>query len=139
MIECNPPCPFRCTMLWARSSMEEQWPFKPLVLGSSPSALTYKQDDFIICSKKVACARSTKPGAGNGPWSPGQGRKDSTRQMTLSRFITISEAAERLHTSEKDVQSLVQSGKLDGGILPDGETMVVNKDSLPTRKEELPE
>jgi len=59
--------------------------------------------------------------------------------MTLSRFITISEAAERLHTSEKDVQSLVQSGKLDGGILPDGETMVVIKDSLPTRKEDLPE
>ena len=27
-------------MRWARSSMEEQWPFKPLVLGSSPSALT---------------------------------------------------------------------------------------------------
>ncbi len=24
----------------ARSSMEEQWPFKPLVLGSNPSALT---------------------------------------------------------------------------------------------------
>ena len=26
--------------LWARSSMVEQWPFKPLVKGSSPFALT---------------------------------------------------------------------------------------------------
>ncbi len=25
---------------WARSSMVEQWPFKPLVAGSSPAALT---------------------------------------------------------------------------------------------------
>ena len=25
---------------WVRSSMVEQWPFKPLVAGSSPAALT---------------------------------------------------------------------------------------------------
>jgi hypothetical protein len=28
---------------WARSSMAEQWPFKPLVGGSSPLALTDPQ------------------------------------------------------------------------------------------------
>jgi hypothetical protein len=27
--------------VWARSSMVEQWPFKPLVKGSSPFALTF--------------------------------------------------------------------------------------------------
>ena len=59
--------------------------------------------------------------------------------MTLPRFISLSEAAERLRTTERDVRTLIQSGKLDGGILPDGETMVVNEDNLPQRKEDLPE
>jgi hypothetical protein len=39
--------------LWARSSMVEQWPFKPLVKGSSPFALTMinlqKQVFFFAC------------------------------------------------------------------------------------------
>src|SRR5690606_29026745 len=34
---------------WARSSTAEQWPFKPLVLGSNPSALTLSSLD---CSAK---------------------------------------------------------------------------------------
>jgi hypothetical protein len=35
MLECRP------LYLWARSSTAEQWPFKPLVLGSNPSALIH--------------------------------------------------------------------------------------------------
>jgi hypothetical protein len=34
---------------------------------------------------------------------------------------------------------MVASGKIDGGVLPDGETMVVSEGSLPIRKEDLPE
>ena len=35
---------------WARSSMVEQWPFKPLVQGSSPCALT---KEFSIYPQSV--------------------------------------------------------------------------------------
>jgi hypothetical protein len=33
--------------VWARSSMVEQWPFKPLVKGSSPFALTFSLKELV--------------------------------------------------------------------------------------------
>jgi predicted site-specific integrase-resolvase len=58
--------------------------------------------------------------------------------MTLDRFIPISEAAQRLHVSVKKTRALINSGKIKGGILPDG-GMVVSEETLPKRKEDLPE
>lgn len=37
----------RIQRTWARSSMAEQWPFKPLVVGSIPTALTKNPLDKI--------------------------------------------------------------------------------------------
>jgi hypothetical protein len=59
--------------------------------------------------------------------------------MAFTHFISLPEAARRLRKDEDDVRLMVVSGKIDGGVLPDGETMVVSEDSLPLRKEELPE
>ena len=52
MIECNPPCPAIATAGIGRvAQLAEQWPFKPLVEGSSPSALTDQvllREDFLL-------------------------------------------------------------------------------------------
>lgn len=37
---------------WARSSMVEQWPFKPLVKGSSPFALTFNLKGLVISDQE---------------------------------------------------------------------------------------
>ena len=58
--------------------------------------------------------------------------------MALDRFITLSEAAQRMRTSVKETRSMIKSGKIKGGLLPDG-AMVVSEDTLPKRKEDLPE
>jgi hypothetical protein len=62
MLECRP------LYLWARSSTAEQWPFKPLVLGSNPSALIHfnpscrdfclvqsphREDGIRICARSL--------------------------------------------------------------------------------------
>jgi len=60
------------------------------------------------------------------------------KKMTLDRFITLSEAAHRLRVSVTETRSMIKSGKIKGGILPDG-AMVVSEDTLPIRKEDLPE
>lgn len=60
----------------------------------------------------------------------------------LARFIPLSEAARRLRVSVKQTRALIASGKIQGGVLPDGE-MVVSVDTLPKnndkRKEDLHE
>ena len=58
--------------------------------------------------------------------------------MALDRFITLSEAAQRMRTSVKETRSMIKSGKIKGGLLPDG-AMVVSEDTIPKRKEDLPE
>ena len=58
--------------------------------------------------------------------------------MALDRFIPLSEAAQRMKVSVKKTRSMIASGKIQGGVLPDGE-MVVNINSIPLRKEDLPE
>ena len=58
--------------------------------------------------------------------------------MALDRFITLSEAAQRMRTSVKETRSMIKSGKIKGGLLPDG-AMVVSEETLPKRKEDLPE
>ena len=56
----------------------------------------------------------------------------------LARFIPLSEAAYRLKVSVKETRSMIKSGKIKGGLLSDG-AMVVSEDTLPIRKENLPE
>jgi len=56
----------------------------------------------------------------------------------LARFIPLSEAAHRLHVSVKETRAMIASGKIQAGVLPDG-AMVVSEDTLPKRKEDLPE
>ena len=56
----------------------------------------------------------------------------------LARFIPLSEAAHRLRASVKETRALIASGKIQAGVLPDGE-MVVSEDTLPKKKEDLPE
>jgi hypothetical protein len=47
--------------VWARSSMVEQWPFKPLVKGSSPFALTEQSSFFnILPPSRIAYFRLLK-------------------------------------------------------------------------------
>ena len=58
--------------------------------------------------------------------------------MALDRFITLSEAAQRMRTSVKETRSMIKSAKIKGGLLPDG-AMVVSEDTLPKRKEDLSE
>ena len=58
--------------------------------------------------------------------------------MALDRFIPLSEAAQRLRVSVKETRAMINSGKIKGGILPDG-AMVVSEETLPKRKEDLPE
>ena len=58
--------------------------------------------------------------------------------MALDRFITLSDAAQRMRTSVKETRSMIKSGKIKGGLLPDG-AMVVSEDTIPKRKEDLPE
>ena len=56
--------------------------------------------------------------------------------MALDRFITLSEAAQRMRTSVKETRSMIKSGKIKGGLLPDG-AMVVSEDTLPKSKNDL--
>ena len=58
--------------------------------------------------------------------------------MALDRFITLSEAAQRMRTSVKETRSMIKSGKIKGGLLSDG-AMVVNEDTLPKRQEKRKE
>jgi len=58
--------------------------------------------------------------------------------MALDRFITLSEAAQRMRTSVKETRSMIKSGKIKGGLLPDG-AMVVSEDTIPKRKEKSKE
>lgn len=58
--------------------------------------------------------------------------------MALDRFIPLTEAAQRMKLSVKETRSMIASGKIQGGVLPDGE-MVVNANSIPVKKEDLPE
>jgi predicted site-specific integrase-resolvase len=58
--------------------------------------------------------------------------------MALTHFISLREAAQKMRMSTAQIRELVESGKIEGGILPDGE-MVVTEESLPLRKEDLPE
>lgn len=60
--------------------------------------------------------------------------------MTLERFLPIPEAAARLKIGEPHLRTLLQSGKIRGGILPNGEIVVNAQDAQArTPKEELPE
>src|SRR5258706_14374768 len=52
------------------------------------------------------------------------------KEMALDRFITLSEAAQRMRTSVKETRWMIKSGKIKGGLLPDG-AMVVREDTLP--------
>jgi len=54
------------------------------------------------------------------------------KEMAFDRFIPLSEAAQRMRVSVKQTRAMVNSGKIKGGILPDGE-MVVSEDTLPKR------
>ena len=60
----------------------------------------------------------------------------------LARFIPLSEAARRMRVSVKETRAMISSGKIQGGVLPDGE-MVVSESTIPTQKlpqkEDLPE
>jgi predicted site-specific integrase-resolvase len=60
----------------------------------------------------------------------------------LARFIPLSEAARRMRVSVKETRAMISSGKIQGGVLPDGE-MVVRESTIPTKyfpkKEDLPE
>ena len=60
----------------------------------------------------------------------------------LARFIPLSEAARRMRVSVKETRAMISSGKIQGGVLPDGE-MVVSESTIPTKqfpkKEDLPE
>ncbi len=58
--------------------------------------------------------------------------------VTLPRYISLPEAARRLRLDEAQVRALIESGRIKGGTLPDGE-MLVTEDSLPLKKEDLPE
>jgi predicted site-specific integrase-resolvase len=58
--------------------------------------------------------------------------------MALDRFIPLSEAAQRMRVSVKETRAMINSGKIKGGLLPDG-VMVVSEDTLLKRKEDLPE
>ena len=58
--------------------------------------------------------------------------------MALTHFISLREAAQKMRMSTTQIRELVESGKIEGGILPDGK-MVVTEESLPLRKEDLPE
>ena len=60
------------------------------------------------------------------------------KEMALDRFITLSEAALRMGTSVKETRSMIKSGKIKGGLLPDG-AMVVSEYTIPKRKEDLTE
>ena len=55
--------------------------------------------------------------------------------MALDRFITLSEAAQRMRTSVKETRSMIKSGKIKGGLLSDG-AMVVSEETIPKRKED---
>ncbi|MBI1793359.1 MAG: hypothetical protein HYR70_04120 [Chloroflexi bacterium] len=60
----------------------------------------------------------------------------------MPNYIPIKEAAKRLRVSVKTARVMLKSGKIQGGVLPDGE-MIVVADSVPTlpviKKEDLPE
>jgi hypothetical protein len=43
-----------------------------------------------------------------------------------------------MRVSVKETRAMINSGKIKGGLLPDG-VMVVSEDTLPKRKEDLPE
>ncbi len=58
--------------------------------------------------------------------------------VTLPHYISLPDAAQRLRLNEAQVRALIESGRIKGGTLPDGE-MIVTEDSLPQRKEDLPE
>ena len=60
------------------------------------------------------------------------------KEMALDRFITLSEAAQRMRTSVKETRSMIKSGKIKGGLLSDG-AMVVSEDTIPKRKEKRKE
>jgi len=60
--------------------------------------------------------------------------------MTLERFLPIPEAAARLKIGELYLRALLQSGKIRGGILPNGEIVVNEQDAkAKVPKEELQE
>ncbi len=60
--------------------------------------------------------------------------------MTLERFLPIPEAAARLKIGEMHLRALLQSGKIRGGILPNGEIVVNEQDAkAKVPKEELQE
>ena len=60
----------------------------------------------------------------------------------LPRFVPLQEAARRMRVSVKETRAMIESGKIQGGVLPDGE-MVVSESTIPTQKlpqkEDLPE
>ncbi len=60
--------------------------------------------------------------------------------MTIATpsYIPLSEAARRMRVSLKDARTMLKSGKIEGGKLPNGEMIVVVA-SLPMKKEDLPE
>ena len=62
----------------------------------------------------------------------------SNYMAALARFIPLSEAARRMRVSVKETRAMISSGKIQGGVLPDGE-MVVSINSIPVRKVDLPE
>ena len=55
--------------------------------------------------------------------------------MALDRFIPLSEAAQRMKVSVKQTHAMIVSGKIQGGVLPDGE-MVVSINSIPVIEKE---
>ncbi len=62
----------------------------------------------------------------------------SSMTATTPSYISLSEAARRMRVSVKDARTMLLSGKIQGGTLPNGE-MIVTVASLPMKKEDLPE
>jgi hypothetical protein len=56
---------------------------------------------------------------------------------TLPKFIPITEAVRKTHLSEKALRSMLHAGKIGGGTM-NGE-LLVDANTLPIRKEDLPE
>ncbi len=56
---------------------------------------------------------------------------------TLPKFIPIAEAVRKTHLSEKALRSMLHAGKIGGGTM-NGE-LLVDANTLPARKEDLPE
>jgi predicted site-specific integrase-resolvase len=58
-------------------------------------------------------------------------------QKKMPNFITMQEAIKKSNLSQKEIQSMLDAGKINGGKI--NGVVVVSEDTLPTTKESLPE